>query len=119
MDEPHQATPVRAEPVRPPLGKFMTPQPRHFPGAVKEEAEEQDIKSRRGPQRPPPGYRFSLGPGLCNGTQNLRQIEESSTEADNAHAPSRFTSPSKPRPEVSEEERKVGLRGINFYLFIH
>ncbi|KAH8112834.1 hypothetical protein DFH11DRAFT_1604182 [Phellopilus nigrolimitatus] len=91
------------------LGPFMTPQPALFARrAVKAEGESE--MHRTGPQRPPPGYRFSLAPGLGAGTISLRTEEKAEEKEEDKNFTSvRATSPTKSRPEVSEEERKAIL----------
>lgn len=71
----------------------MTPQVRLFPQRPSKEGE------RVGPQRPPPGARLSLAPGLGAGTISYRETEPKTEE--------RPPSPTKKKPEVTEEERKA------------
>lgn len=71
----------------------MTPQVRLFPQRPSKEGE------RVGPQRPPPGARLSLAPGLGAGTISYRETEPKAEE--------RPPSPTKKKPEVTEEERKA------------
>lgn len=71
----------------------MTPQVRLFPQRPSKEGE------RVGPQRPPPGARLSLAPGLGAGTISYRETEPKAEE--------RPPSPAKKKPEVTEEERQA------------
>lgn len=71
----------------------MTPQTRAFP--------QRPSKAERiGPQRPPPGARLSLAPGLGAGTVTFKEPEPPKIEE-------RPLSPIKKKPEVTEEERKA------------
>ncbi|EJD01880.1 uncharacterized protein FOMMEDRAFT_141116 [Fomitiporia mediterranea MF3/22] len=82
------------------LGAFMTPQPGLFSKPSDDEKKE---RRKTGPQRPPPGFRFSLAPGL--GADQTTIKEE---DMDEEKANDRPTSPTK-RREISEEERKAIL----------
>lgn len=75
----------------------MTPQVRLFP--QRPSKEDQPKGERVGPQRPPPGARLSLAPGLGAGTISYRETEPKAEE--------RPPSPTKKKPEVTEEERKA------------
>lgn len=75
----------------------MTPQVRLFP--QRPSKEDQPKGERVGPQRPPPGARLSLAPGLGAGTISYRETEPKTEE--------RPPSPTKKKPEVTEEERKA------------
>ncbi|THH09018.1 hypothetical protein EW145_g2328 [Phellinidium pouzarii] len=98
------STPLQVSRTRQ-LGAFMTPQAGLF--AQRPPKEEDDgQRQKTGPQRPPPGYRFSLAPGLGAGTLSLRDKPK---EADAEVKVARPPSPTKPRLEISEEERKAIL----------
>ncbi|KAL5478549.1 hypothetical protein ACEPAI_2733 [Sanghuangporus weigelae] len=83
------------------LGAFKTPQPGLF--AIK--ANGQNVRRKTGPQRPPPGFRFSLAPGLDSKSM---VIKEEDMDQDMPGFKARPTSPTK-RREISEEERKAIL----------
>ncbi|KAI5116249.1 hypothetical protein M0805_007963 [Coniferiporia weirii] len=91
------------------LGAFMTPQPGLFTRQPLEEGGE-DQKQKVGPQRPPPGYRFSLAPGLGAGTMSLK-LEDGTDDTETGHEDkvTRPPSPIKSRPEITAEERKAIL----------
>ncbi|KAL5514598.1 hypothetical protein ACEPAG_1914 [Sanghuangporus baumii] len=83
------------------LGAFKTPQPGLF--AIK--ANGQNVRRKTGPQRPPPGFRFSLASGLDS---KSTMIKEEDMDQDMPEFKARLTSPTK-RREISEEERKAIL----------
>ena len=80
------------------LGAFMTPQPRSL--FQKPDNSEEAEKTK--PQRPPPGSRLSLAPGLGGGTLVPRTIEDSSKPGE-----AKRGSPTKSKPTITQEERKV------------
>ena len=81
----------------------MTPQLKQSDWVIKEE---EDVKLKQGPMRPPPGYRFSMGSSAIT-IQNQSISEDVPSEAESVREKARSHSPSKQRQEVSEEERKV------------
>ncbi|KAL5520891.1 hypothetical protein ACEPAF_2894 [Sanghuangporus sanghuang] len=83
------------------LGAFKTPQP----GLFARKFNSQNVRRKTGPQRPPPGFRFSLAPGLDSKSM---MIKEEDMDQDMPEFKARPTSPTK-RREISEEERKAIL----------
>lgn len=88
----------------------MSPQP--VPGLFAERSQEDRAERRKtGPQRPPPGFRFSLAP--ADSSVVIKEEEETEERVSGDGVP---TSPSK-RKGISEEERKVWCSIYTIFIY--